>query len=758
MEINYRGILVIAATTLLTCFSPELRQPVAHLGNSAFAANPRIADEFRHPLATGDVSENYGDPEEQWYVSKDFGDPLGKACSSLATRICYNLGEDWTHERNAFGKPVFAVANGEILDFGFASTAGGKLPESLGNYILIKHTLPAPGRRIPGQGLVTTVVSLYAHLRDLRGICGNRSTDCRPGQRVRIGALIGHIGQTGNVADPQLHFEMRLTEEKCFDNPKQTVPNASCLKYSAARYPARYARGGGWVDPTCFINDRRAPRNDDVARAVAIGVKGVRTGSNTCATKEDDELNHAGKRIRKNGQYADGKSVWWKFTAPDSIQYTITTLGSEFDTTLGVYVAKGEGKVTAADLAAVARNDLEQRALCDATGYCTSKVTFDATAGTTYYIAVDGASHDGIASANGDVKLTVAEADQSLYVTPSASSFQPALEGGPFSPSSINFQVSASADNLPYSVSNVPAWLTPPKTFGKAGRSPRFLAFAINDEASQLKAGVHTATLVFGTPGSQLPQTRKVTLRVRESSTLQVSPTSGLNVSGDAGGPFDPSSASYQLSSSSGGKLRFRISGAPNWLTVSAPSGIVAKSPQSVTLSVNSNANSLAAGTYNATITVANTTNGKGTTAIPVSITVKGVPKLQVSPVTAMMASGPTGGPFNPVSFPYALTASTGQVNYTISGLPNWLSVSPSSGTATTSPTMVTFALNANANSLPAGNYGATIQISNTTNGQGTTAISAGITVTAPVPVGYLMDGVGGYILADVSNDRITAQ
>jgi hypothetical protein len=677
---------------------------------------------------TGQVGENRADPEDQWYVAEDFGDPRGKPCPFVKSQICYNLGENWKHERNSLGRPVFSVANGEVLEFGFSPTPGGKLPGSLGNYILIKHTLPAPGRHVPGIGVVDTVVSLYAHLRDLKGICGNRSTDCRPGQRVRIGAFIGHIGQTGRTDDAKLRFEMRLTAEKCLTAPTQTTPNPSCLIYSATRHPIRYAKAGGWVDPTCFIGNKHAPRNDDVTRAAGIGVGGTRIGSNLCATREDDEDNHAGKRIGARGENSGGKSVWWKFTAPEDVRYAISTAGSAFDTTLGVYVAKDGGKLTTGNLRPIRHNDFERRWLCDTAGYCTSKVTFTATAGTTYYIAVDGKS-DGASTTAGDIRLTVIEADQSLYVTPASSSFEPAFEGGPFSPSSINFQISASADKVPYSVSNVPAWLTASTTFGKATRSPRFLSFAINDEANRLKPGTYTATVVFGTTGGQLPQARNITLRVRESSTLDVSPANGFNIEGDTGGPFAPSSASYQISSSSGGKLRYQISGLPSWLTASSSGGTVSKTATSVTFTVNSNANDLAAGTYNATIRITNKTNGKGSTTIPVTIAVNAGPKLQVSPVTAMIASGFHGGPFNPTSFPYTLSASTGQVNYSISGVPNWLSVSSSSGTATNSPTSVTFSLNANANNLPAGNYTANIAITNTTNGQGTTTLSAVLTV-----------------------------
>ena len=104
---------------------------------------------------------------------------------------------------------------------------------------------------------------------------------------------------------------------------------------------------------------------------------------------------------------------------------------------------------------------------------------------------------------------------------------------------------------------------------------------------------------------------------------------------------------------------------------------------------------------------------------------------LQVSPTTDITASGNQGGPFSPASFPYQLSASSGSIGYSISGVPNWLDASATSGSLTTSATTVTFTVNATANSLPAGTYGpVTIAFTNTTNGQGNATLTATLTVS----------------------------
>jgi hypothetical protein len=109
-------------------------------------------------------------------------------------------------------------------------------------------------------------------------------------------------------------------------------------------------------------------------------------------------------------------------------------------------------------------------------------------------------------------------------------------------------------------------------------------------------------------------------------------------------------------------------------------------------------------------------------------------PALQVTSATNIAAAGPQGGPFTPGSFQYQLSASTGSVDFSISGLPSWLTASFTNGTATTTPITVTFTVNANANTLAPNIYNATINFTNTTNGQGNTTRAATLTVNGASP------------------------
>ncbi len=115
------------------------------------------------------------------------------------------------------------------------------------------------------------------------------------------------------------------------------------------------------------------PTNDHFAAATLLaGANGRATGTNHTATRETGEPDHAGN--------PGVGSVWWTWTAPANGTYRWSTAGSTFDTLLAVYTG---GAV--ATLTEVASNDESPNI-----GDNTSELSFAATAGTTYRIAVDG--------------------------------------------------------------------------------------------------------------------------------------------------------------------------------------------------------------------------------------------------------------------------------------------------------------------------------------------------------------------------------
>lgn len=154
---------------------------------------------------------------------------------------------------------------------------------------------------------------------------------------------------------------------------------------------AGYNVNGGAGAATINIadNDRPATLSQDMFanRKVMEGQSILVTGSNMAATKEVGEPNVAG--------VSGGKSVWWTWTAPVSGTVVLTTAGSNFDTTLGVYRGTAVNRLTR-----VAMNDDDSTLA----GAVTSRVTFTATAGQAYQIVVDGYS-----GAAGSIRLRLTE-------------------------------------------------------------------------------------------------------------------------------------------------------------------------------------------------------------------------------------------------------------------------------------------------------------------------------------------------------------
>ena len=141
-----------------------------------------------------------------------------------------------------------------------------------------------------------------------------------------------------------------------------------------------------------------SPDNDNFAsRQTLTGASTTVYGRNLGATKETGEPNHAGN--------AGGKSVWYSWTAPHSglVEVTtaksVTTAGASWNTLLAVYTGSSVSALTLQ-----AGNDDSGISL-DGSG--TSRLTFNATSGATYQIAVDG-----FGGASGFIRLAIGYAPQ----------------------------------------------------------------------------------------------------------------------------------------------------------------------------------------------------------------------------------------------------------------------------------------------------------------------------------------------------------
>jgi Divergent InlB B-repeat domain/FG-GAP repeat len=234
-------------------------------------------------------------------------------------------------------------------------------------------------------------------------------------------------------------------------------------------------------------------------------------------------------------------------------------------------------------------------------------------------VALSGDGNTAIVGGPGDNSFTGAAwvfvQSLSLQLTPRTDIVTSGNPGGPFTPSSFQYQLSATASSINYSISGYPNWLTPSSTSGNVSSSGTTVTFTVNANANSLAPGTYgpTSIIFTNTDTGQGTQTRTATLTVNPPR-LNVTPSTGIAASGHQGGPFTPSSFSYSLSAVMG-SLKYSITNVPSWLTASPKSGTATTRATSVTFRINPTAaDKLAVGINISNINFNDTTNNQVTT------------------------------------------------------------------------------------------------------------------------------------------------
>lgn len=126
--------------------------------------------------------------------------------------------------------------------------------------------------------------------------------------------------------------------------------------------------------------------------------------------------------------------------------------------------------------------------------------------------------------------------------------------------------------------------------------------------------GLYTITVNHA--GSLFGGSQNYSLIISGQSTdsLAVTPSETFLSSGDAGGPFSPSTKDYTLTNIGGGPISWSAGASQPWLSTSPASGSLAVGQSTtVTASLTAAANSLPGGQHNATLIFTNTTSGSVT-------------------------------------------------------------------------------------------------------------------------------------------------
>jgi hypothetical protein len=237
-----------------------------------------------------------------------------------------------------------------------------------------------------------------------------------------------------------------------------------------------------------------------------------------------------------------------------------------------------------------------------------------------------------------------------------------------------------------------------------------------------LTAGTYsgTATISGGSTTKQVPITMTVTAG---SATPAIGlNTTSLGFAGTVGGT-NPSAQTIAVSNVGGGTLSWAASDNAAWLTLSPVSGT---NSGIVTASVN--LTGLAAGTYNATVTV--TASGVPAKTLPVTLTVTATTAgatIGFSP-TSLTFTGIVGGT-NPAAKPISISnTGGGTLSWTASDNAAWLTLSPASGSNSGTVTA-----SVNMTGLAAGTYNGiiTVTASGSTNTPQQIPVSMTLSATA---------------------------
>jgi len=243
-----------------------------------------------------------------------------------------------------------------------------------------------------------------------------------------------------------------------------------------------------------------------------------------------------------------------------------------------------------------------------------------------------------------------------------------------FANGTINQDYYSSGDAFPTTIDSERWWFVDLKyTVGSTvpvspGTTGAFTAGAWNGSLSISQTG--TGVVLEANDGSgHIGDSNS--FNVTTLANISVTPASGFTSAGGTGGPFTPSSASYQVTNTGSGSMSWSANGAPAWITLSPASGTLASGASTtVTASINTAANSFGVGTYTGTINFNNTTSGFGNTSRSVSLTVTPPPPVITSSLTASGSAGQL--------FSYQITASNSPTSFGATGLPTGLGINSS--------------------------------------------------------------------------------
>ncbi len=430
-------------------------------------------------------------------------------------------------------------------------------------------------------------------------------------------------------------------------------------------------------------------------------------------------------------------------TGPTSVvsgstnKYTLTISGGQ-QVEGGLDVAVTAGTIAASDpLTQIMASELthNQPKSADASGNVAWTFNWTAptvTANTSVTMYGAGLSADASGDTSGDsgstatlaIAVTAAAPAPTITATPSSLSFAYTIGGT--SPASKSLAISSSGTAVSYTIASSAAWLT---ASAASGTTPGTLNITANPTG--LAAGSYTGNItVTSTGASNSPQTVPVTFVVSPAVVpnpqLTATPSSLAFAYQSGSGTLGSQTIAV---TSSGSAISYTAAASGGtWLSVTPASGTT---PGNLAVSVNPG--TLAAGTYNGTITITSAGASNSPQTVPVTLVVTAAPPpttgtLTATPATLSFTSsrGDDHSSTNPAPQTVNVSSSaTKPVAFTTDVAGMWLHVTPAGGT-----TPAALTVSVDASGMASGTYTGTIKVN------ATGMDSAAITVTLVVGSG----------------------
>ncbi len=312
-----------------------------------------------------------------------------------------------------------------------------------------------------------------------------------------------------------------------------------------------------------------------------------------------------------------------------------------------------------------------------------------------------------------------------LQISPATPIESSGAVGGQVQPASYTYTL-LNPGNSPIDVSaaGTQPWLSlPASSFHIPAGGSRTLT--VNIAANTLDTGIYNGKLnVVNVTNGRGNLQINANLQIVESGVMTISPLGGLSSMGNAGGPFEPSTAAYTIYNNGTSPILWSVDANVPWVFLSRSQGqLAAGDSTEIIVSLNSLANNLPRGDHVAALRFSNLSTGLGTTSRFISVIVVVPPTLNVTPTTSFSTEGLVGGPFTPTTATYSVS-NAGDLSLLWMATVDvpWLSLSAYQGTLDPNAgQVVTATLTGQVASLPAGVHTGRITLTNGTNNRGST-------------------------------------